>query len=111
RRAALLVDVAVTPPAGLAGQEEIGGDDASNVRISGRWEEWARRAPSLLIHTDTHDSWIDDAVRTAQPGVASGPRNRRADRGNKNHHERNTDGPCDALRRIMRDLSPEVSGQ
>src|SRR5206468_5871268 len=55
RRAPLFVDVAMTPPARLAGQEEVGGDDASNVRIGRRWKEWARRPSSLFIHADGHD--------------------------------------------------------
>src|SRR2546426_9319988 len=103
RRAPLFVDVAMTPPAGLAGQKKIGGDDASNVRIGRRWKERARRTSSLFIHADGHDRRIDDAVRAAQPGVASRPVERRADRGNENYGERNTDGPRDAPRRVMRD--------
>src|SRR5262249_37104220 len=44
RRMPLIVDVAMAAPAGLARQEELGGEDAPTVGVGGRTRERARHA-------------------------------------------------------------------
>src|SRR6266498_5390809 len=79
RRAPLLVDVAMAPPAALAGHEERGRDEAVDVRVRRRWKERARLASAFAVHRRGCRYRIFNTIRRPPPRLAAAtPDGRRA---------------------------------
>src|ERR1700716_1247125 len=88
----LLVDIAMALPAGFAGEEEVGGDDSSNIRVSRGRKERAVGTRSLLIHAGGHDGRVLNPIRQASLGISTCPRGGRRDGNDEGGGEGETDG-------------------
>ena len=97
RRLPLLIDVGVTAPAALAGQEEIGRDDRPDVGLGRRGEERAGRTAALLIHARRHDRRVLDAVRRSPGRVVAQPRAGSGDQDTADERQRR-EGPSASSR-------------